>query len=86
MFAHVFVYETLVGPVPDELELDHTCRVRACVRPSHLEPVTHAENMERARPAECKRGHLMVHSNVYVRPDNRKRMCLTCRQLRWRKT
>lgn len=86
VFAHVHVYETLVGPVPEGLELDHTCRVRACVNPAHLEPVTHAENMRRARPAERKRGHQMVGSNVYVRPDSGKRMCLTCRQNRWRKT
>lgn len=84
--AHRFFYEALVGPVPEGLELDHTCRVRACVNPAHLEPVTHAENMRRARPAECKRGHQMVGSNVYVRPDSGKRMCLTCRQNRWRKT
>jgi hypothetical protein len=35
------------GPVPDGLELDHLCRNRACVRPDHLEPVTHKENMVR---------------------------------------
>lgn len=46
--AHRLAYEMLVGPVPDGLELDHLCRVRLCVRPSHLEPVTHAENVARA--------------------------------------
>lgn len=28
-------------------ELDHLCRVRCCVNPDHLEPVTHQENMWR---------------------------------------
>lgn len=45
--AHRFVYTLLVGPVPDGLELDHLCRVRACVNPDHLEPVTHEENVRR---------------------------------------
>lgn len=31
------------------LELDHTCVEPSCRRPAHLEPVTHAENMQRMR-------------------------------------
>ena len=46
--AHVAYYERVVGAVPDGLELDHLCRVRPCVNPTHLEPVTHKENMVRA--------------------------------------
>lgn len=45
--AHRVVYEALVGPIPTGLELDHLCRNTSCVNPSHLEPVTHAENMRR---------------------------------------
>lgn len=53
------------GPVPDGLELDHLCRVPQCVNPSHLEPVTHRENMRRgygvsgihARKTTCPQGH-----------------------------
>lgn len=45
--AHRFAYELVVGPIPDGLELDHLCRVRACVNPAHGEPVTHAENVRR---------------------------------------
>jgi hypothetical protein len=52
--AHRFFYETLVGPVPDGLELDHLCRVRHCVNPDHLEPVTHAENLRRGREARAR--------------------------------
>lgn len=45
--AHRVVYEWLVGPIPAGLELDHLCFNKACVRPDHLEPVTHKENMQR---------------------------------------
>lgn len=45
--AHRYVYETLIGPIAHGLELDHLCRQRGCVRPDHLEPVTHTENVRR---------------------------------------
>lgn len=37
--AHRLSYRFHVGPIPDGYELDHTCEVRLCVRPSHLAPV-----------------------------------------------
>jgi putative hemolysin len=43
--AHRFAYTVLRGPVPDGMVLDHICRVRSCVNPDHLRPVTHAENV-----------------------------------------
>lgn len=46
--AHIVAYEMAEGhAVPDGYELDHLCRVRRCVRPSHLETVTHRENVVR---------------------------------------
>jgi hypothetical protein len=51
MLAHRFYYEKHVGPVPEGLQLDHLCRVRACVNPDHLEPVTAAVNTQRGRNA-----------------------------------
>lgn len=45
--AHRFAYELAFGPIPDGLDVDHLCRVRSCVRPSHLEPVTRRENLMR---------------------------------------
>lgn len=66
--AHRLVYEELVGPIPEGLEIDHLCRVRHCVNPDHLEPVTRHTNIIRgdgpritreraARRTHCKHGH-----------------------------
>lgn len=49
--AHRAVYVLLVGPIPEGMQLDHLCRVRHCVNPNHLEPVTAKENVRRARSA-----------------------------------
>lgn len=43
--AHKVAYELAHGPVPDGLELRHSCNNRWCVNPSHVEPGTHAQNM-----------------------------------------
>lgn len=63
--AHRFSYEATLGPIPFGLTLDHLCRNRRCVNPSHLEPVTNYENWRRgnspaainARRTHCHRGH-----------------------------
>ena len=82
--AHRLFYESLVGVVPDGLELDHLCRVTCCVNPSHLEPVTHRENMLRgisptaqnAVKTHCNRGHELVGANL--RLQDGKRSCKAC--------
>lgn len=49
--AHRVVYEEVIGPIPDGLEVDHVaargCRHKHCVRPEHLEAVTPSVNMQR---------------------------------------
>lgn len=47
VLAHRLYYQDHIGPIPDGKQLDHLCRVRACVRPEHLEPVTPGENCRR---------------------------------------
>ncbi len=46
--AHRQMYIAIKGAIPEGLELDHLCRVRCCVNPDHLEPVTAAENIHRS--------------------------------------
>lgn len=48
-YAHRVFYERCIGPIPEGLVIDHLCLRRDCVNPDHLEPVTIAENLRRAR-------------------------------------
>lgn len=78
--AHRVSYELFIGKIPEGLELDHTCRVRNCVNPEHLDPVTHLENMRRAfpvQPDQCPIGHAYDKRNTYINPKGRK-VCRKC--------
>lgn len=67
------------GPIP--------CRNRACVRPSHLEPVTGKVNSLRglgagalnARKTHCVNGHPFDSGNTIMRP--KRRLCRECKRL-----
>lgn len=66
--VHRLAYEQAVGPIPVGLVIDHLCRVRACVNPAHMEPVTVRENTMRgnsptvllSRSGRCKQGHVQT--------------------------
>lgn len=72
----------VVVPPPGELEVDHLCQRKPCVRPSHLEVVTHAENVRRHYRAQdtCLRGHPRTEENVRRDAQGRIRNCLPCRR------
>lgn len=78
--AHRVAYQQMVGPVPEGLELDHLCRNPACVRPEHLEPVTHAENVRRAMRSHCPHGHPFDEANTLYRPNGHRRCRQCCRE------
>jgi hypothetical protein len=46
--AHRASYVLHVGPIPDGLDILHSCDVKACVNPAHLRPGTHQENIAEA--------------------------------------
>ena len=43
-YAHRFSYEFHVGAIPVGQTIDHKCRNKLCVNPSHLEVVSRSEN------------------------------------------
>ncbi len=88
--AHRWAYEFCIGKIPGELTLDHLCRIHACVRPDHLEPVTPKENTQRGNSGKierdkthCLKGHPFNKSNTYHYKEERH--CRTCGRIRSRK-
>ena len=87
--AHRVMYEWVRGPIPHGTEIDHTCTLRACVNPNHLEAVSHPENCKRsltrgyrvARPLFCAHGHPYTGNNRRFDPRGALR-CRTCERLR----
>jgi hypothetical protein len=70
--AHRRAYELFKGEIPKGMTLDHLCRIRCCVNPDHLDPVTNAENHARGRTHHsgqfkkqvyCKRGGHLLEGN-----------------------
>lgn len=91
ILAHRFAYQVRVGEIPSGLVIDHLCRVRNCVNPTHLEAVTQWENVLRGaggpngRKTHCPNGHEYTEENVYRRPGYPgSRYCRQCRRERSR--
>jgi hypothetical protein len=82
--AHRWLYERVVGLIPEGFVCDHLCRRPLCVRPEHIEIVTNRENILRgagasarhARTTHCPSGHPYINSNTYHWQGHRK--CKTC--------
>lgn len=63
--VHVYYWEAINGKKPQGMELDHLCRVRACMRPDHLELVTHKENDRRGASARLKEENISEIFSLY---------------------
>lgn len=68
--------------------LDHACRVRSCVNPDHIRPLTNAENVLigigptaiNARKTSCASGHEFTPENTRWRADGA-RQCRACTRI-----
>lgn len=84
--AHRMAWISRNGDVPAGMVIDHKCRVRACVNPDHLRPLTPRANTlagdspvaRNARATHCKRGHAFTPDGVVVGGGRRYRLCLAC--------
>src|SRR5713226_3786812 len=68
--VHRTAYRLFVGPIPDRHDIHHICKIRLCVRPSHLQAVTRSEHLRlepsARRHSRCKYGHPMSGANLYT--------------------
>lgn len=73
ILAHRFSYERLVGPIAVGMVVDHLCRNRLCVNPSHMEIIGRGENVLRGdtlpaknlKKTHCPKGHPYSGDNLY---------------------
>ncbi len=83
--AHRVAYELYRGTIPEELCIDHLCRVRCCVNPWHMETVTLGENAIRGSDhhliTHCPRGHPYSGHNLYLTKGGKERECRICRNM-----
>lgn len=88
--AHRLFWELANGVIPEGLVIDHLCKVRNCVNPSHLRLATPRQNVlensdsfvaKNAQKLFCKNGH--PYDKVYISKDGEKdRYCSICHRER----
>lgn len=72
--THRAIYEHLIGPIPEGLQLDHICVNRICGNPTHTHPVTQRENLLTGSGfagcnysvTHCPSGHAYNAKNTYI--------------------
>ena len=88
--VHRYVYQSVVGPIPDACEIHHTCGNRNCANPDHLVPISRRDHLligtspvgENARKTHCPQGHEYTPENTYVKSG--RRVCRTCKRTQGR--
>lgn len=86
--SHRVSYELFREDIPEDMVIDHLCRNRLCVNPSHMEVVTLGENVLRGecpaainlRKTHCNKGHELIPKS-----NGKGRICMICQRDRLRK-
>ena len=77
---YVFLYVLKHGPILAGLFPHHTCEVKRCVNPDHIELLTRSEHTALHNTStRCHRGHELTEDNTYITPSTGKRSCKTCK-------
>jgi hypothetical protein len=79
--AHRVIYEKYKGKISEGYDLHHTCEMKICVNPEHMELTLHTEHKSKHKKEFCKRGHKLTESNTYVSADGYSR-CKACVEYR----
>lgn len=85
--AHRVAYMVFVGEITNET-IDHLCSRPSCVNPSHMEPVSLRENVQRgglngvaainAAKTHCPKGHPYSPENTVFTKNGHHRACRIC--------
>lgn len=87
--AHRASHILFIGPIPEGFHVDHLCRNRRCVEPTHLQAVTPYENVvvrgtgrsaANAIKTRCIHGHPFDAENTYYDPKGG-RACRACKAI-----
>jgi hypothetical protein len=87
--AHRAAWLIFYGSIPDGLVIDHLCRNRACVNPTHLRVCTQRENIlagtgasaENILKTVCPQGHSLSDAYIVTHANgNRSRKCRQCKR------
>ncbi len=81
-YAHTAFWETANGPVPKGMVLDHTCRVKTCVNPSHVRAATPRQNALENSIGNAARNAAKTHcpkcGGGFTRNRQGRRVCVPC--------
>jgi hypothetical protein len=92
VYSHRWAWELVNPPLKNEEHLDHICRNRACVNPSHLRILDDRTNILigfgpaaiNHRKTNCIRGHLLEGKNLFLQLGRNGirsvRVCRTCKR------